>query len=429
MTEPRVAILTFGSRGDVEPFLALALALQREGAVPVLAAHANYRDWIAAEGVEFAELAGDPVEWMRVQARLRAMAKDPRVVGAAARFTREWGPVIRTMLEQSTELVERCDALVFSHGALAGPHLHEAFGKPTAFASLQPWDVTSEHSSVALFDARGATSRVGRSWNQSSHWLGEQLGWFPWRWTVNRWRRERLGLGGVPLLTTPWRRLGGQVVRLYGYSPHAAPAPADWPADRYTGGWWRLGARSDWDPPAELTEFLNDGSAPVYLGFGSHVSHHSPRYIDAMVEEVGRRLGVRFVLSAGWAGLGGSRVSDSGNFLLNEAPHDWLFPRMRAVVHHGGAGTTGAAFHAGVPQVAVPAFFDQFFWSKRIQALGVGARVTSSKLTAEALYRALEQALTPEAEARAAAAAEVMRAEPGAAGAARHLLLRFGLLS
>lgn len=427
MAKPRIAILTFGSRGDVEPFLALALALQQQGAVPVLAAHANYRDWIIGEGVAFAELAGDPVEWMRVQARLQAMASDPRVIGAASHFALEWAPVMRTMLEQSTDLAEHSDALVFSHGALAGPHLHEALGKPTAFASLQPWDVTSEHASVSMLDARSGPNWVIRAWNRSSHWLGEQLVWFPWRWTVNRWRRERLGLDGVPLHTTPWRRLGGQVVRLYGYSQVAAPAPNDWPADRYTAGWWRLAGREDWRPPPELAEFLKGGDPPVYLGFGSHVSRHAPHFIEDMVEEVGRRLGVRFVLAAGWAGLGRSRVAEAGNFLLDEAAHDWLFPRMRAVVHHGGAGTTGAAFHAGVPQVAVPAFFDQYFWSTKIQQSGVGARVTSSELSADALYRALEHALQPEIQDRAEVLAEAVRREPGAAGAAGHILRRFGM--
>lgn len=436
VAEPRIAILTFGSRGDVQPFVALALELQEMGARPVLGAHPAYRALIEGRGIEYAELAGDPVAWMRSQAQLRAMVRSPAVLTAAREFAAEWAPTMRTMLEQSADLADASDAIVFAHGALAGPHLHEATGKPTAFASLQPWDVTAEYPSVAMRQAPRKPGPARRIFNRASHWMGEQVVWFPWRWTVNRWRRQRLGLGGVPFFGTPWRRMGEEVVRVYGYSPLVAPPPADWPPGRFVSGWWRLPHPQDWRPSPALSAFLAAGEKPVYVGFGSHLPVRDVAQVEDAVASVVRGMGLRLVLASGWAGLGGggagaARASLGGGaaerFVLDEAPHDWLFPRMRAVVHHGGAGTTGAAVHAGVPQVAVPAFFDQYHWSVKITELGLGTRLVSPKFSGAGLQAALEAALRPEVAERAASAAAVVAREPGAAGAARYLLERFGL--
>ncbi len=426
MAEHTVAILTFGSRGDVQPFLALALALRRHGARPVVGAHATHRALVEERGIEFAELAGDPVEWMRSQARLRAMVRRPQVVAAARRFAVEWAPIMRTMLEQSADLVARADAFVFSHGALAGPHLAEALTKPAAFASLQPWDVTADYPSVAMRQAPRTPGPARRLFNRASHWMGEQVVWFPWRWVVNRWRRERLGLPGVPLFGTPWRRLPGAVARVYAYSPHVAPPPADWPPDRYLSGWWLLPCADDWRPPPGLASFLAAGDPPVYVGFGSHLPAADVGGVEGVVEEVARRLGLRLVVAAGWAGLGESGARSRSTYVLSEAPHDWLFPRVRAAIHHGGAGTTGAALHAGVPQLVVPAFFDQYHWSVRITELGVGERLVTPQFGAERLEAALRGVLEPGVGARAAAVAALLRGDPGADGAARYLLARFG---
>lgn len=425
MPEPRVAILTFGSRGDVQPFVALARAMSRLGARPVVGAHPAHRGLVEGSGVEFSPLAGDPLEWMRSQAQLRAMVRRPRVVGEVQRFAQRWTPVVREMLDQSLRLAESSDAVVFSHGALAGPHLAEGLGKPAAFASLQPWDATGDYPSVTMRQAPRQPGPARRAFNRESHWLGEQVVWFPWRSTVNRWRRERLGLPGVPFLSTPWSGLSPSVARVYGYSPHVAVPPADWPPDRFVSGWWTLPHPETWRPPPDLADFLNAGPPPIYVGFGSHLPAGDVRNVDSAVDAVAKRLGVRLVVAAGWSGLGSGGAGSSERFTLSEAPHDWLFPRMRAVVHHGGAGTTGAAVHAGVPQVVVPAFFDQYFWSVRVIEAGVGQRVASPDFSAAALETALAAALEPGVARRATALADLVRSDPGADGAAERILHHF----
>ncbi len=196
---------------------------------------------------------------------------------------------------------------------------------------------------------------------------------------------------------------------------------------RHVTGYWPLPPVSDWSPPADLAAFLDAGPPPVCIGFGSTPSE-DPGALTATVLEAVRRAGVRAVLLSGWGGLVSAGRSEEGAgpatdrddvIVVDEVPHEWLFPRMAAVVHHGGAGTTGAAFRAGVPAVVVPFVVDQPFWGSRVEALGVGPRpVPRRGLTAAALADALRIAVGDRAMAeRAAGLGRRIRAEDGVAAA------------
>lgn len=202
---------------------------------------------------------------------------------------------------------------------------------------------------------------------------------------------------------------------LIGVSAHVVPRPRDWPPNVHLTGYWFLDEPAGWAPPRELSDFLASGSTPVCVGFGSMVSEDPAadvRTIAAALERAGRRA----VLLTGWAGLGAHAAGLPPTILpLASAPHSWLFPRMAAVVHHGGAGTTAAAFRAGVRQVVVPFITDQPSWGYRVRRLGVGPPpVPRRKLTAERLAAALLRALDDEGmAARAKELAERIRGEDG----------------
>src|SRR5262249_33784090 len=152
------------------------------------------------------------------------------------------------------------------------------------------------------------------------------------------------------------------------------PVPTDWPSTLHVTGYWFHDLAADWQPPDDLATFLEAGPRPVAIGFGSMVSGDD-RTTTAMVLEAVGRAGVRAVLVRGWGGLVRTARQDRSHgdvFVIDDVPHDWLFPRLAGVVHHGGSGTTAAGLRAGLPTLAVPFGFDQFLWGRRLRALGVG---------------------------------------------------------
>jgi sterol 3beta-glucosyltransferase len=190
-------------------------------------------------------------------------------------------------------------------------------------------------------------------------------------------------------------------------------------------GYWHLPAPADWAPSQALEDFLAGDEPVVSVGFGSMTSE-DPEAVTALALGAARDAGVRAVLLSGWGGLG-TLPQEGDVFLADAVPHDWLFPRMAAVVHHGGAGTTGAAIRAGVPAAVVPFSVDQPFWASRVAALGVGPKpIPRKRLTRERLADALSRAVADQPmRERAARLGEKIRAEDGVANAVE----RFGRLS
>jgi sterol 3beta-glucosyltransferase len=210
---------------------------------------------------------------------------------------------------------------------------------------------------------------------------------------VDRWRRDALGLAPRPGRHDPLTSWDGTpVTALHGYSAHVLPRPADWPASAHVTGYWTLPAAPGWSPPRRLADFTETGSPVVYLGFGSMPGPDPERLAAALVAATAQ-VGTRAVVASLSPEL--RRLLPSDRFLLiRDAPHDWLFPRMRAIVHHGGAGTAAAAVLAGRPQVIWPFGVDQPFWGRRMAGLGVAppARPVTA-LTGPGLAAALEAAL------------------------------------
>jgi UDP:flavonoid glycosyltransferase YjiC (YdhE family) len=200
---------------------------------------------------------------------------------------------------------------------------------------------------------------------------------------------------------------------LYGYSSHVIPKPSDWGEDTHVTGYWFLDPVDEWTPPAALIEFLEAGPPPVFIGFGSMSSRKPEETTDLIVEAVGRAR-QRAIILSGWGGLQRSSVPDTV-FMVDSVPYPWLFPRVSAVVHHGGAGTTSAGLRAGVPSMVIPFFGDQPFWGQRVAALGVGPEpVPRKKLSVERLAQAIEEAVTDERMGRRAAELGAkIRAEDG----------------
>ena len=403
----KIAILSGGTRGDVQPYVALGEFLAGRGHEVVLATHEPFRAMAEARGLEFVGLPGDPRQQIQTQEG-RELVSSQR---ASLRFVRQLSelvePWLEQLLEDVTPLCEKSDVVVYSPLAFLAWHVSQATGTPTVLAALQPYAPTREFPTVVLGDRNS-----GRSLNLASHYLADGLAWLSVGRTVNRLRTERLGL--PPL---GWRGSGPELRRqrephLFGYSRHLVPKPADWGPHHHVTGYWFLDDLGE-GLESGLEAFLDAGESPVYIGFGSMATADATTTAELVIEAT-RRAGVRVVMSTGWGGMA-EGDSDERVFFVGETPHDVLFPRMQAVVHHGGAGTTGAVLRAGVPQVVVPFLADQAFWGSRVAAAGVGPTpIPSRMLTAGALEAALREVTGNSGHRQAAAALGVLvRKEDG----------------
>jgi UDP:flavonoid glycosyltransferase YjiC (YdhE family) len=202
---------------------------------------------------------------------------------------------------------------------------------------------------------------------------------------------------------------------LYGFSPSVIPPPIDWNVNTHITGYWFIDEADDWQPPSTLLDFLQSDSPPVYIGFGS-MSNRNPEQTADLIIQALLRINQRAVLLSGWGGLLKAIIPDS-IYMIDSIPHSWLFPRVSAVVHHGGASTTAAGLRAGVPSIIVPFFGDQPFWGQRIADLGVGSKpIPRQKLTVERLAKAIQDVVTNEdIRQRAAKLGRQIRTEDGIA--------------
>jgi sterol 3beta-glucosyltransferase len=212
-----------------------------------------------------------------------------------------------------------------------------------------------------------------------------------------------------------------------GFSQHVLPRPVDWPVSSQVTGYWFFD-QSQWQPPKALNEYLAAGPKPVYIGFGSMVSSDARSFTEMVLSAV-KKSGQRAVLASGWGGLAGEEGPQSEHvFFLRQAPHDWLFPRMSAAVHHGGAGTTAAAVRAGIPSVIIPFYGDQPFWARCLNRQGVAPPAVERKaMTPDTLASALAATRKTSMIQRAVALGMAVRAEDGIGEAVR-CLREWGLL-
>jgi sterol 3beta-glucosyltransferase len=402
-----VAILTLGTRGDVQPYVALGAGLKEAGHEVTLVTGKGFDGLVAGKGLRYVALDLDLLELVQSPEGKAAL----RSARGALRVARGLMPAMRRMLVDEWEAVAslQADAVVYHPKALGGYHVAEAMGIPGFLAMASPALSPTREFPVPVLPLPG----LGGALNRLSYGAFFRSITLPYRRMVNRWRVQTLGLPVLPLRASELELRGEPVPRLYPCSPRVVPVPADWDERSTMTGYWFLDQGKDWQPPGELAEFLEGGPPPVYVGFGSAAPDPEGSRAAAIAALGG--LGLRGVLATGRSGMAGPGIIE-----IEGAPHDWLFPRMAAVVHHGGAGTTAEGLRAGKPTAVFPSNFgDQLFWGERVRALGVGPEpVPQKKLTTERLTAAI-RAVTGDGGMRRLAEelGERIRAEDGVARA------------
>jgi UDP:flavonoid glycosyltransferase YjiC (YdhE family) len=391
----RVLIVTAGSRGDVAPFTGLGQRLQQAGVEVALAAHGRFADLVRECGLEYRVLPGDPLELVRA----RTAAPSPEAAQSVfAGFLDELGEGVVAAAAAGA------DILLTAHGPAPLSRLVAgAFGIPSLGVYLAPGVPTREFPPpgwpVARQNSPAGNLAAGQEMLARTRSLYVE---------VLRRLRARFDLPAAAEASSPpddWPIC-------HGFSPAVVPRPADWPAAVHVTGYWWPAVPPRWRPPDQLVDFLGAGPPPVFVGFGSMTP--DDERLHHIVAAAVARSGVRAVVQSGWGEL--EPVGDD-IMLVGDLPHSWLFPRMAAVVHHAGAGTTGAGLRAGVPAVPVPVLVDQPFWAHRLHRLGVAPHpLPLHELTADTLTDALRSCLHESSyRDRATELARRIRAEDGAA--------------
>lgn len=400
-----ISILALGSRGDVQPLVTLGQALQARGHRVRVATFASFGPLVAGAGLELFPLAGDAPELLR-RAAEGMLGRRHGPLEAVRALRRSYGRLAESLPRELAGL-GRTDLILNQLPAhLFGPELSERLGAPWAVAAVIPLVRTRYCPLVGVSAAPGWLP----GYNRLTYRLGEQIGWQLFRASVNRLRRA-WGMAPQPLWGPYAAIHRGGVPFLCGFSPLVVPRPPDWGPHIHMTGWWYAEERG-WPAPPELLRFLEDGPPPLFVGFGS-MPVDDPARVTALVAQAARSSGLRVLLQAGWAGLGGDLPPQM--FPLGETPYGWLFPRCAGLVHHGGSGSTGYALRAGVPSLVVPFGFDQHYWGERTRRLGAGpAPLPFRTLSAAGLAAALERlAHDPALRAGAAALGRRLAAERG----------------
>ncbi|TPX09825.1 uncharacterized protein E0L32_009016 [Thyridium curvatum] len=441
-----IVIMVIGSRGDAQPFLKIGKVLKEQYGHRVrIATHPAFREFVEKDsGLDFFSVGGDPSELMAFMVKNPGMIPTLETVKAgdigrrraamAEMFEGFWRACVNaTDDEKDTHNLKMmgekdpfiADAIIANPPSFAHIHCAEALGIPLHLMFTFPYTPTQAFPHP-LASIKKSNVDPGYT-NFISYPLVEMMVWQGLGDLVNEFREKTLGLDPVSTLWAPGATYRLHVPFTYMWSPGLVPKPEDWGSEIDVSGFVFLDLASTFEPPSDLEKFLAAGETPIYIGFGSIVVDDADRFTEMIFEAV-EMAGVRALVSKGWGGLGGENVPEN-IFMLENTPHDWLFPKVKACVIHGGAGTTAIALKCGKPTMVVPFFGDQHFWGSMISNAGAGPEpIPYKQLTAETLAEGIEYCLSDEAkEAAEGIAHDIEEEGDGAENACKafhkHLML------
>ena len=423
----RITIIAVGSRGDVQPHIALGVGLQAAGHDVRIATHTLFEMLIRRLGLDFHPLAGDPRAVVENALGQAWLGSGNNSLLFFQRFSRIAEPLVHQVMLDCWNACKETELIVFSPLAIcAAASIAEKLDVPFCIGAGQPMTPTGAFPSPFFPAAPAWLSFGANAYNRLTHTLSARIFWQLIAAPVNKARADLLNL---PPLSSRWlyeQMRGQRFSILYYFSPSVLPQPFDWGKDNHVTGYWYLDDQSNWQPPAALLDFLAAGPPPVYVGFGS-MQTRNPHEMTAKVLLALAKAKQRAILVSGWGGISQAALPDEV-FKIDAVPHDWLFPQMAVVVHHGGAGTMAASLRAGIPSVMIPFFGDQPFWGRRYHTLGIIPKpIPQKQLTVERLAAAIKIATSDEAiRSRVAALSARIRAEDGVARAVEILQRKAG---
>ena len=378
-----------GTRGDVQPYVALGQGLQQAGHRVTIGAPDNFRSFIEKHGLEFVSLGSD------FKSELSSKPMQDILEGGRTTWQifKDYQAIRQQMADYHIkayrlmwQAAQKADLLILQLLVLHAADFAEKLGIPVIYAGLQPITPTRDFPLIGSF-----MPNMGGFFNRLSYTALPTVNQIPHK-AYNQLRKELLGLPSRSRFFSPLLERKNPIPTLYGFSKHLVTRPKDWPDSTKICGFWFL-EEEYWQPDPKLQAFLENGKPPVYIGFSSiawKAKHHTKIVVEAV-----KKWGGRAVIAKGWGGLDPEKYYDDlpdSIYVIDSAPHSKLFPLMGAIIHHGGAGSTGAALKAGKPTLICPDMVDQPFWSERVYSQGVGPEpILLAKLDAEILAARLKK--------------------------------------
>ena len=374
----RITMLTIGSTGDVRPYILLGLELQSRGHNITIATFSRFREMIEKEGIHFFPLSGDAEKLMS-----SIMSPSSSGITYLSRLEKSIKSVAPQLIQDMADSCASADAMICNFFGSVYYSIAEKYNIPCIQTHFFPMDPTRNQPISSV-----RHQHLGAVLNESTYRVGYLLISTVEKHYLTTWKKKN-GVSLRHIKSLPDYRAGNHPIPvIYAVSPLIMPRPADWNSHIQMSGFWFDESPVSWSPPADLESFLSrEPVAPIYIGFCS-MTGHSMNRVMAIVLHTLHSSGTRAIVNLGWSGQ--QLRSNHAVYFTNYISHDWLFPRVRAVVHHGGAGTTAAGLRYGRPTLTIPFAGDQSFWGNRVHALGCGPRpIARDKLTVQNLTKAL----------------------------------------
>jgi sterol 3beta-glucosyltransferase len=402
-----ITILCSGSRGDIQPYIALAQQLKRRTLDVRIAAGQSFAGFVAGYGIDFYPLSAD-LESADIDPQL---LKDARSSDNPLKMLLTFNKMKKYALRMTDEMYAACEnseLVIYHPGCTVGYFAAEKIGIPSIMAAPFPMHQTRETASVITYGRYTLPNKWTYTLLQGMLWTASKTG------VAALWQEK---FGRQPNnFTPPYERTDSRHPAVISCSNYVFPRPKDWNEHIHQYGYWFVEEREDYTPPHALAEFLKAGEKPIYVGFGSVFHDNEKDHLINLIVEACRKSGRRGII----AGMGEINPLPDSVFAVGSVPHTWLFPHCAAVCHHGGAGTAAAGFAAGVPSIIIPFSNDQFAWAHRAYDLGVGSRpIPKRKLSADSLADAIRYATSEAVVVAAAKLGARIATENGAADCAR----------
>jgi sterol 3beta-glucosyltransferase len=390
----KIAITTLGTRGDLQPYIALCIGLKAAGHEVLIVSAKNEAAFVQHYGLDFFPLDVD-IQKIMESDDVKEMAKGNNPIKFIVSHLKGSKRMKQTMVATQAQIWTACqdaDAIIFHPGMPIGFFIAKQLDKISVMANPFPVVATKDYPSILFYTA----PRLGKAFNLFTHAVFKKVFWALSKSAIKEFWYANVKTNMNFSISPIQQQIESGMPVLNGYSELLFSHADKWGKNIHTTGSWLVETEANFIPPNDLVQFIEKAEPPIYIGFGSMKDVESFNVTFKMIAEALSATKQRAIVALGWSKLNYAEAIPENIFLIESIPHSWLFPKMKMLIHHGGAGTTAAGLTAGKPTIIIPHNADQPAWGLRVYEVGVGAKpIKKTKLTTDKLATAILYALQP----------------------------------